>query len=420
MLRCPPDLGVEETIRDFTTVAALRRHLAQTGARYADLGASKGGSRLQLETIMRKAGVDNTVESCFPVTIGLDISDAKLRICNQGKPFELRLLNTSFNASGNDGIIAKVPPLCVKADLGGLLGKGSAHQKPLLDGTQMIDILEHINRPLPAAAQAAVPPTRVRHVLGQYFDTGDHGMAKSVWRAACAVSRLFCYMEGPSFDNLERLEASGFAPYWSRWSGHTAHVNSTSMVAALRRLPRAHKAAKLVLLSRPISTSASNSIVRVPPAHARACRGSDLGRFALGCDRHAEGSREEGALALPALKYIKSPSAPVDLLPFQIFTRMTTLVAYDFDAKMNTMSKATAAMFIFASRRFALANRDVAPQLQSQLIRLCELPSLPSLSTKECYARLRKAARQALSGVDSGGIEGMPSLWRRLIYRVMG
>ena len=387
-------------VLEFTPTSSLRHHLETFGARFADLGSSQGNSRRRLETSLRlSAGMHNKVNKCFPVAIGLDIMEAKLRICNGGRPFDPGVLKKVSQAAAPGSSVAstKLPPLCVKADLRGLYSGSDARKGPLFDGlfagTQMIDILEHINRPLPPAAAAAVPPGRRREVWNATFDTADHAMALSVWTAACMASRLICVMEGPGFDGEEWLQAHGFAHYYARWSGHTSHVNSTSMVGAIKRLPRARKAAKLVMLAGPVPTAASNLILRLPPnPRKRACVAHEQGRFGLGCDRHAYGSKEEDEMrkthqAGHAFKYPKDASAAaLNLASRGIYERMVTVVVYDFDPETNTMSAASAAAMLSRGEN-VVRGKPV----------FCQLPGpRQKLSAKECHSRIIKAAKQAL------------------------
>ena len=243
MQRIPP---LRATTRSWTTLNAQTR-ASSTLARRG------GSSRLRLLQIVRRA--EHSVE---PKVLGLDIDNTKLQACNA------------------DGKVN-----CAKADLRSLFKKC---ERPLVEGVQMVDILEHINMPVPAGRVAAIPLARRRTFNGDTFDTARHGVAMQLWKASCAAASRFCVMEGPSFDGEHALRALGFMRYYEAWRGHTCHFNSTSLMHAMTSSDRPHRpGASLVMLYERIPSTSSDRVLRQPPAESdRHCSGSKE----LGCDRH--------------------------------------------------------------------------------------------------------------------------------------
>ena len=123
-----PTASTASTYPTFESRDTFLAYVERTGTRFLDLGASLGGSRQRLPGYVRRAESSATPSA----VLGLDISDKKLRACNA------------------DGKVN-----CAKADLQKIFKKGAA---PVVEGAQMVDILEHINMPVPAARAAAIPP----------------------------------------------------------------------------------------------------------------------------------------------------------------------------------------------------------------------------------------------------------------------
>ena len=108
-----------------------------------------------IEGLVRKA--EPAAAAQEQLVLGLDISDAKLRVCNAGGK-----------------------AMCAKADLRWLFASHGA--RPVVDGILMVDILEHINLPV---ADAHVPPHRLR------ASCMERELRHGVARGGCqAVARL--------------------------------------------------------------------------------------------------------------------------------------------------------------------------------------------------------------------------------------
>ena len=157
-----PTASTASTYPTFESRDTFLAYVERTGTRFLDLGASLGGSRQRLLGYVRRAESSATPSA----VLGLDISDKKLRACNA------------------DGKVN-----CAKADLQKIFKKGAA---PVVEGAQMVDILEHINMPVPAARAAAIPPARRRTLHGESFDTARHAAAVHLWRASCTAATGFC------------------------------------------------------------------------------------------------------------------------------------------------------------------------------------------------------------------------------------
>ena len=158
------ELATASTASTYPTFESRDTFLAyveRTGTRFLDLGASRGGSRQRLLSYVRRAESSATPSA----VLGLDISDEKLRACNA------------------DGKVN-----CAKADLQEIFKKGAA---PVVEGAQMVDILEHINVPVPAVRAAAIPPARRRILHAGSFDTARHAAAVHLWRASCTAATGF-------------------------------------------------------------------------------------------------------------------------------------------------------------------------------------------------------------------------------------
>lgn len=348
----------------FETHKALSTYIEQRGIRYLDLGASKGGSRNLMEMLVHEAKPAAATHG--NAVLGLDISDEKLRMCNaQGKV------------------------LCAKADLIRLFARHNA--QPVVNGVSMIDILEHIN--FPAVDAAHVPPHRLRFAHGSSFDTASHSTAVRLWRASCAAAKHFCFMNGPSYDGEASLRALGFMRYYEAWSGHTCHLNSTSLVAAMTRSPgegRIRPGTSLVMLMTRIPSSSSNEILRQPPALVdRSCNAKNKTRFELGCDRGPNSQEPmrhsitpSTSKQMPPLLYPKN-GPTVDLRALDIFRSMIGLRT--FHDEIDGLSRA-AAMLI---KRYA-AKKDTK-------IVHCSLSSQHQLSEAECVKVLINAANQRLA-----------------------
>lgn len=232
--------GAAPAYPSFNSHEALKTYLEQRGIRYLDLGASLGGSRRMIEGLVRKA--EPAAAAQEQLVLGLDIFDTKLRVCN---------------ANGK--------AMCAKADLRQLFASHTT--RPVVDGISMVDILEHIN--LPVADTAQVPPHRLRMLHEESFDTASHTAAVKLWHASCAAAKRFCFMMGPSFDTEASLRELGFMRYYEAWSGHTCHLNSTSLTLAMtgsRGSGHSRPGASLVMLETRIPSSSSKMILRQPPA----------------------------------------------------------------------------------------------------------------------------------------------------------
>jgi hypothetical protein len=320
----------------FTTYEEFRDYVSEFGVKFVDIGASKGGSRNMLEDMLH---LNNTVKPGCPVVVGIDLNTDKLNQCNHGAPSQC--------------------PFCVQADLRNIVASQPGHghleaKYALLDGAQMKDILQHVNEPIDPEIASRVPASRIRKLGGQTFDTAFHEMAVALWRVSCLMSRKACSMEGPSFDNEEALRATGYIQYYAQWSGHTSHVNSTSMAAAIAGLPATRKTTSLLALSREIRSSTDSRILRLPPdVKDQACDDSNPLRFSLGCDRHQYGSKEEEAmdkgLREEGFEYPKDMGKVVDLSSLGIYEKMYTFVAFDVDPDRigpPHMSPETASMLL--------------------------------------------------------------------------
>ena len=267
---------------------SFRSYIREAHVRYLDVGSSSGGSLQKLEALVRVtstpllsagAGATEPVfdSAMHPAVLGIDISDEKLRRCNAHSP---------------------LTPRCVKADLRDLFPPNYTGHSGIVRGTQMLDILEHIN----IRTSRRVPAWRRRgsNLNGTRFDTASHSTAVELWSAACAASTDFCYMEGPSFDNEAQLRAMGFMMYWQAWTGHVAHLNSTSLLVPMLRSGRS--GTRVVLLLDSISYSNDTNVMATPPSPLQSCDG---GSAEFGCDRHGIGDpryRRERRV-LPKLRY---------------------------------------------------------------------------------------------------------------------
>ena len=287
---------------------ALQRYVSHHAVDFLDLGSSKGGS---LQRLAKRMNVS------VSAVLGLDVDDSKLRICNKG---------TQGRAA------------CAKADLRDLFAT-SKDALPLVSGTHMLDVLEHINQPRSPTA-LSIPGYRQRVLDGMEFDTADHAAAVGLWQAACRAARDFCFMEGPAYDNERALRARGFMMYSHAWSGHTCHINSTSIAVAMASQER--PGTRLVLLSEPILSSQAPEILRVPRGNPdlQRCNASATERFELGCDRHPPHGRYKSLEAsLPLLRYPKNNTHPTDLIHLGVYNRMNALSTFG-----STMSRGAALM----------------------------------------------------------------------------
>ena len=90
------------------------------------------------------------------------------------------------------GCGTKLPRARMNSDLDETAPQGMPKAAPVVEGAQMVDILEHINMPVPAARAAAIPPARRRTLHGESFDTARHAAAVHLWRASCTAATGFC------------------------------------------------------------------------------------------------------------------------------------------------------------------------------------------------------------------------------------
>jgi len=324
----------------------LRTYLEQRDIRYLDLGASLGGSRRMIEGLVRKA--EPAAAAQEQLVLGLDISDAKLRECNAGGK-----------------------AMCAKADLRRLFASNGA--RPVVDGISMVDILEHIN--LPVADAAHVPPHRLRELHGESFDTASHRAAVKLWHASCAAAKRFCFMMGPSFDAEASLRELGFMRYYEAWSGHTCHLNSTSLTLAMTSSRDSRPGASLVMLETRMPSSSSKMILRQPPAEVdRQCLARNATRFVLGCEQGPNSKK-------PPLRYPNN-GPTMDLRALDIFRAMYGLRT--FHHRVSGLSR-TAAMLIHKH----------ATKKDSKVVH-CSLSSRPGLSRAACVQALIDEATERL------------------------
>jgi len=272
----------------------LRGIIQNTGTQYLDIGSSIGGSIQRLEHLVQSA-----TKTDKKVVLGVDVSDKKVYKCNRNS--------------------SKMRPRCVKADLRELFSSNRAHHGPIVKGTQMLDILEHINR-----RTAMQPPLWRRRGItrnGTHFDTASHEVAIELWKATCAASTDFCYMQGPSFDNELKLRKQGFMLYWQAWNVHTAHVNSTSLLNAMLYDKRA--GTRIVLLLKRIDYSNHSNVLVTPPSGQQSCDGGYASKR-LGCDRHNRFDERyrSSELGLPTLLH------PNAVKLHGIYTRMWAVHAF--------------------------------------------------------------------------------------------
>jgi len=310
----------------FADMRALRRYIDSHGVSYLDLGASKGGSRAMLETMMRSAG------EARPRVLGLDIDDRKLRMCNAGA----------------------VEPKCGFMDLSRL----EPEPKPLVKGVVAIDVFEHINEPVsPASGNEAVWPTRslqmqrwqARCTKGHWFDVSSVEVASKLFVTVTAAVSQFVYLAGPSFDHVDWLRNSGLTRYYERWSGHITFFNSTVVVAASPRT-----ASVVVVLLGPIYDSDDARILahrdepcilcdtcddRDCPASNRSAmpRHMPMSSNFLGCDLR-EADLLRGAAPGQSQLALK-PTPPIAFIDPPIHRSMRVLLFFD-----DLLSRETAAI----------------------------------------------------------------------------
>ena len=342
--------GAAPAYPSFESHEALRTYLKQRDIRYLDLGASLGGSRRMIEGLVRKA--EPAAAAQEQLVLGLDISDAKLRVCNAGGK-----------------------AMCAKADLRRLFASHGA--RPVVDGISMVDILEHIN--LPVADAAHVPPHRLRQLHGESFDTASHTAAVELWDASCAAAKKFCFMMGPSFDAEASLRELGFMRYYEAWSAHTCHLNSTSLTLAMTGSRDSRPGASLVMLETRMPSSSSKMILRQPPAEVdRQCSARNVTRFVLGCEQGPDSHSKKPPLAL---RYPNNGPA-VDLRALDIFRAMYGLRT--FHHQVSGLSR-TAAMLI----------HKYATKKDSKVVH-CSLSSRAGLSGAACVQALIDEATERL------------------------
>ena len=313
----------------FSSHASLHAFVSKSGTQYLDLGASNGGSRNALERIVTSADPTGAASpgSSGPRVLGLDVADHKLRTCNAGGRVQ-----------------------CAKADLRQLFTDGA---KPLVRGTQMKDILEHINTPV--ADASSVPAWRRRSLGTSHdltFDTASHAAAAQLFRASCAASKHFCYMEGPGYDNERSLRALGYMAYWQAWNGHTCHFNSTSLVAAMAgassRAARRPGASVVLLYQRITSTNDPNILRQPPNAADQNCSQANATSPALGCDRHNARTYQAMEAKLPRLRDAKE-GPPVSLAALGIYKK--TWGMRTFHSATKPLSAVAAKLLLTVSRK---------------------------------------------------------------------
>ena len=302
---------------EFNDYASMEAYVNKFGIRYLDLGSSKGVSR---------RGMAKTLKTSLSSILGLDVSDEKLAICN------------------SDGAIN-----CAKGDLRQVFNE---ERPSLVEGTQMIDILEHINKPASNALE--VPAPRRRHVWGHDFDTANHTAAMDLFVAACQASRRFCFQEGPGYDKEDALRNLGFVRYYEYWTGHTCHINSTSMIKAISMVTRARKGAQLVFLYHRVSmkTYPTPLLKLSPDKGDHNCSDQNSARFEFGCDRHPPvGRYADKEKHLPQLRYpMLQTDEAARAVATPIHTRMRSLVLFhdanEAEELRTSLSKEVASLIV--------------------------------------------------------------------------
>ena len=193
-----------------------------------DVGASKGeGSILFLQSRLQKLRMESVLA---PHTVGIDIDTQKVSTCQNA-------------VKGKQGID------CIEADVLKLYGNGGGSKymvdklgTPVVTGITFWHVLEHM-------------PTV--------------SLAKEIWKSAAGVASHFASFRGPVFDDadvFDQVEPKGMHRFFENWRGHPCHFTSSDLKEAMLSDTKKKPTAHIILIHKPITSSASNVIL--PPGAA--------------------------------------------------------------------------------------------------------------------------------------------------------
>ena len=94
-------------------------------------------------------------------------------------------------------------------------------------------------------------------------------LAKEIWKSAAGVASHFASFRGPVFDDadvFDQVEPKGMHRFFENWRGHPCHFTSSDLKEAMLSDTKKKPTAHIILIHKPITSSASNVIL--PPGAA--------------------------------------------------------------------------------------------------------------------------------------------------------